>query len=224
MKNKLVLLIVGIVGLYVACQLIADVGATKFVQIGGVVMPAGTFIFAITFTLRDLIHKRLGREWARAAIVIAAGLNLLLSGYLWIMAQLPSPEWFALGSAWDQIFAIVPAIALGSIAAEMVSELTDTEVYHFWRERFPAAPQWSRVLVSNFVSIPIDTLVFSLLAFWLLPPLFGSEAMPLGAALARVASGQMIFKVVVTLVSLPLIYTVKDEQVDLSALVAATGD
>ena len=212
MHRKHVWAIVALIGLYVAAQLIADVAATKFVEIGGVVMQAGTFVLALTFTLRDMVHKRLGKEWARAAIVIAAALNLLLSGYLWVAAQLPAPSFFGLSEAWGSIFALVPAIVLGSIAAELVSELIDTEVYHVWRSRFPDLPQWSRVLASNAVSIPVDSLVFSLLAFVVLPPLFGADTIPLFDALARVASGQVLYKVVVTLVSMPGIYLVKDEK------------
>lgn len=51
------------------------------------------------------------------------------------------------------------------------------------------------------------------------PPLFGAEAMPLGVAITRVASGQILYKAAVTLISLPLIYTVKDKP--LNELVAA---
>lgn len=210
MTKTVIRAIVLLVGTYVMAQAIADIGATKLVQIGGVVMPGGTFIFALTFTLRDMIHKRLGREWARAAIGAAAALNVLLAVYLFFISRLPSPDFFALGDSWNAIFAIVPAITIGSIVAELASELTDTEVYHFWKTRFPRAPQWSRVLASNFVSLPVDTVIFTLLAFVLLPPLFGAEGMPFGQAVARVVSGQILFKAAVTVISLPLIYTVED--------------
>lgn len=210
MSKQTIRAIVLLVGTYVMAQAIADIGATKLVEIGGVVMPGGTFIFALTFTLRDMIHKRLGREWARMTIFAAAGLNVLLAAYLLAISRLPSPDFFALGDAWRAIFAIVPAITIGSIVAELASELTDTEVYHFWKTRFPRAPQWSRVVASNFVSLPVDSIIFTALAFVLLPPLFGAESMPLGQAITRIASGQILYKAAVTLVSLPLIYTVED--------------
>ena len=220
MSKTVIRAIVILIGTYIMAQAIADIGATKLIEIGGVVMPGGTFIFALTFTLRDMIHKRLGREWARMAIFTAAALNVLLAVYMLILSRLPSPDFFALGDSWNAIFAIVPAITIGSIAAELASELTDTEVYHFWKTRFPAAPQWSRVLVSNAVSLPIDSIVFTLLAFVLLPPVFGAEAMPFGAAVTRIASGQILYKAAVTVLSLPLIYTVKDIPIQEAAIAA----
>lgn len=211
MTKRQVWTIVTLIGAYVVCQIIADVAATKFVELRGVVMPAGSIVFALTFTLRDMIHKRLGKEWARAAIVTAAGLNLFLSGYMWLMVKLPAPVWFGLSDAWGNIFALVPAITLGSICAEMLSELTDTEVYHFWKSRFVNLPQWTRVAASNLVSIPLDSLVFSLLAFAILPPLFGSDGMSAWDAITRVTGGQVLYKSAVTLVSLPGIYLVKEK-------------
>jgi len=204
--------VVWLVGGYIVCQMIADVGATKFVEIAGVVMPAGTFVFAVTFTLRDMLHKRLGKEWARTAIVAAAAFNIFLSGYLWLMTTLPSPVWFGLWQEWDSIFSIVPSIALGSIGAEMISELVDTEVYHLWTTRLPNLPQWTRVLASNFLSIPIDSLVFAALSFVLLPLLLGGQSMTLLGAVQNAVSGQIIYKAVVTIVSLPAIYLVSDQR------------
>jgi len=41
-----------IIGLYIACELIADVTAAKPVQLPfGIVVPSAVFIYAITFTL-----------------------------------------------------------------------------------------------------------------------------------------------------------------------------
>jgi len=202
--------IVLLIGGYVLCQAIADVGATKLVDVWGITMPAGTFIFAVTFTLRDLVHKRLGKEWARAAIIAAGLFNIIQAWYLAQMAKLPSPGFFALGDQWNAIFAIVPAITVGSILAEVVSELTDTEVYHLAKTKLEKWPQWTRVLLSNAVSLPLDSLIFSLTAFVLLPPIFGGDALPVGAALS-IGFGQIVFKALVTLVSMPGIYLVKEK-------------
>lgn len=207
MNTKQIWTIVLLVGAYVICQAVADVGATKLIEVGGVVMPAGTLVFALTFTVRDLLHKRLGKEWARAAIVAAGLFNVFQAAYLAIMARLPAPVFFEGGEAWAAIFAIVPAITIGSIAAEVVSELVDTEVYHFVHTK-TALPQWVSVLASNMVSLPLDSFIFGTLAFVLLPVVLGGEALPFGVAMS-IVGGQIVFKAIVTLVSLPTIYIVR---------------
>ncbi len=77
--KKTLFWIVGLIGAYVACQMIADIGASKLISLGSVVIPGGTFVFAFTFTIRDMIHKRLGREWAVAAIWTAGLVNVFMA-------------------------------------------------------------------------------------------------------------------------------------------------
>ena len=48
-----------IISLYIAAQMLADVASLKIVLLAGFSIDAGTFVYPITFTLRDLIHKRL---------------------------------------------------------------------------------------------------------------------------------------------------------------------
>jgi len=50
-----------LIGLYIACELIANVTASKPVQLGGIVVPAAIFIYTITFALIDLINESLGK-------------------------------------------------------------------------------------------------------------------------------------------------------------------
>ena len=49
-----------LVSLYIAAQIISDVASLKIAVLFGLSIDAGTFIYPITFTLRDLVHKRLG--------------------------------------------------------------------------------------------------------------------------------------------------------------------
>lgn len=210
LNRKGIWAVVGLIGLYVTCQLIADVGATKFVSIGSFVLPGGSFIFALTFTVRDMVHKRLGKEWARAAILLAAAFNVLMSVYFWAIARVPAPPFFELGDAWDAIFAIVPSIVIGSILAEVVSEWVDTEVYHVWYLKMidkKGWPQWTSVVASNVVSLPIDSLIFGTFAFTILPLILGGESLPVIDSL-KLVQGQIVWKALVTVVSMPAIYLV----------------
>ena len=108
----------------------------------------------------------------------------------------PQPEFgLVLAPLWRLVFA--------SIIAEVISELTDTEVYSLWKERVTRRHQWSRVLVSNAVSIPLDSLLFSWIAFG---GLF--EA----AVVWSIFFSNTIIKFATTLVSLPAIYLVRDRE------------
>lgn len=208
MSKKHIWMIVALIGLYVAAQLVADVAATRMVELGKFVLPAGTFIFAITFTARDLIHKRLGKTWAIASIWIAAAANVLLSFYLMWVSNLPAPPFATQTEAWTEIFYLVPSITFGSILAELVSELVDTAVFSWWKRMVGGKHDWSWVLVSNAAGLPVDSVVFGLAAFVVLPRIFGTDPLPVMTALS-LAFGQIMFKAIVAVVSMPMIYMVK---------------
>jgi uncharacterized integral membrane protein (TIGR00697 family) len=208
--KKAIYVAVFLVGIYIGAQVIADVAATKMVAMMGIILPAGSIMFALTFTLRDLIHKRLGKDWAIAAIWTAAVVNVASAAYLVWMANMDAPPFYQHTESWSAIFALVPSITVASIIAELTSELVDTAVYHWWYKNLvpKGAWQWTAVVASNFVSLPLDSFIFATLAFVVLPNVFGGEPLPFNIAMGLVV-GQIAWKVAVTIISMPTIYLVR---------------
>lgn len=204
---------------YATFQLMADVAATKLIAIelpvlGFLILPGGTFVFAITFTLRDLIHKQLGLKVARAVVIVSALFNLFTAAYLAWVGTLATPDFYQFDQ-WGAIFAIAPAIALASIFAEITSGLIDTQVYQWaWVK---GLPQWFRVVASNTVAAPIDSIVFTFFAFTLLPLLFGGESRNFAVAL-QLAIGGAVLKWIIGVLSMPLIYLIPEREVGTSLL------
>lgn len=204
---------VAIVSAYIAAQMIADIASLKIGVValplaGALAVDMGTFIYPITFTLRDVVHKTLGKRNAQALIVTAALINLGMVLYLMWAAAVPSDP-AALGSTeFSAVFAPLWRIVVASIVAEVISELTDTEIYHWFVTRVTTRAQWLRVLVSNSVSVPIDNAIFALVAFAPIT-LFGTEGLP-WSVIWEIFLFNLVVKYGVTLISLPLIYIAPD--------------
>lgn len=125
--------------IYVLATLGANYTAAWFIPLpifGQVAV--GTFIFGITFTQRDRLHQA-GRQWVYVTIAIAALANVLMSALL----------------------AVPFRIILASFIAIMLAETADTEIY----QKLLRYPWLLRVAGSNAVSVPLDTLLFTLVAF-----------------------------------------------------------
>ncbi|MBI2917728.1 MAG: queuosine precursor transporter [Chloroflexi bacterium] len=187
-----------LIGLYVAAELIANITASKPVAVGGIVgvVPAAVFIYALTFTLIDLVNERLGKAGAHKVIVAAFAANLLLAGYVKLAVSLPPASFYQGQDAFAQVLGSTPRIVFASLTAYLVASLIDTEVFAWWRARV-GRHRWARVLASNAVSTLVDSAVFITLAF--------SGVMPL----LPLIRGQYIVKMAVTVVSIPLIYLVR---------------
>ena len=192
-----------IISVYIAAQLLSDIGSLKIARIAGFSIDAGTFIYPLTFTIRDLVHKQLGKKVARTVIILAAGINLFMVAFFQFAAWLPQDPSWGLGNEFASILGPVWRIVVASIAAEVISELIDTEVYHFWVTRITRRHQWARVLTSNAVSIPIDSLIFCWMAF--------GFALP-HSVVWSIFFANIIVKGMVTFISLPAIYLVKEKE------------
>jgi len=189
-----------IISLYIAAQLLSDIASLKITMIAGFSMDAGTFIYPLTFTIRDLVHKRLGKQVARTVVILAAGINLFMALFFQFTAWLPQDPSWGLGREFAAVLGPVWRIVIASIVAEVISELLDTEIYHLWQNRITEKYQWMRVLSSNAVSIPVDSLIFCWGAF--------GFALPHDVVWS-IFFANVIVKGAVTIVSLPAIYLVK---------------
>ena len=192
-----------VVAAYIAAQMLSDIASLKIGVVLSLAVDMGTFIYPITFTLRDLVHKILGKRNAQVLVVSAGVINLGMAGYLMWAASVPDDPAWGLGAEFSAILAPVWRIVLASIAAEVLSELADTEIYHWFVRRVTQHYQWLRVLISNGISVPVDNLVFTIGAFgWLLP----------WDVVWEIFIFNLVVKYAITLLSLPLIYLSRQDR------------
>lgn len=196
---------------YIAAQMMADVSSLKIVMVAGLSMDAGTFVYPITFTLRDLVHKTIGIKAARVLIVSAAVINVIMAGLFWFVSQLPADLSVGAQTEFSTVLAPVWRIVFASIIAEVIAELIDTEAYQLWVNRIGERHQWGRVLASNAVSVPLDSALFVIVAF--------VGTMPLSTVVS-IFLANVLVKGITTVVSVPLIYAVPEKRVQL----AGAGD
>ena len=200
-KNSFITTTIVVISLYIAAQIISDISSLKIALVLGFSIDAGTFIYPITFTLRDLVHKRVGKTAARTVIILAGGINLFMAGFLAFSAWLPEDPTWGMGPEFSRILGPIWRIVIASIIAEVFSELADTEIYHLWVTRVTRRFQAMRVLTSNAVSIPLDSIIFCWGAFGGLMP---------AATVWSIFFANLIIKGLMSLVSLPAIYLVRE--------------
>jgi len=125
--------------IYIAATLIANYTANWFIPIPMGQFAVGTLFFGVTFTQRDRVHKW-GKKYVYQMILLAAVLNVAMC----LVLNVPS------------------RIIAASFLAILIAESVDTEIFAALHRR-----SWFvRALSSNAVSIPIDTIIFTLVAFW----------------------------------------------------------
>jgi uncharacterized integral membrane protein (TIGR00697 family) len=188
--------------IYVSAQLLSNIASLQIVLFAGLSFDAGTFIYPITFTLRDLAHKVLGLKGVRVLIITAVAINLFMSLFFWFVSSLQPDAAAGSSEIWGRVLSPVWRITIASVVSQLVSELVDTEVYRIWVDKITRRYQWMRVLVSNSISVPLDSLTFSFMAFY--------GTMPVDSVWG-IFWANVIIKMLITLISLPFIYFVKEK-------------
>lgn len=199
-QAKWISVVVFIIGMYVASQMIANVTSLRIVMVGGLSIDAGTLIYPFTFTIRDLVHRVAGKSAARAAIITAAFMNLMMTGLFQLTAIMPPDMSVGAQETFGEVLSPAWRIVIASIITQIIAELIDTEVYHAWVKKFKETKIWGRVLISNAVSVPIDSVLFVAIAFYGLMPM---------EVLVSIVVANILIKMSVTVFSIPAIYLVK---------------
>jgi queuosine precursor transporter len=99
-------------------------------------------IVGFVFVLRDYVQREIGHKVLLATLL--AGL----------------PVWYFAG----------PGLAIASLTAFVLSEMTDWSVYSFTKR-----PLQNRILLSSLIAVPVDTIAFQYLAGYLTPAAFLTE-------------------------------------------------
>jgi uncharacterized PurR-regulated membrane protein YhhQ (DUF165 family) len=150
-------------GLYVGVVVMAQVGTNKIVDVPltGLTAPGGTFLIGIALSMIEIAHRTAPtrREgFVNAQVMVACGwvASVILAGYLAVLNVMSpdDPLFDRLAGTWR--------IVLASLLAFAVSETIDNSLGTWMRDRVHDA--W-RVVGTNAVSVPLDSIVFLLVAF-----------------------------------------------------------
>lgn len=180
---------------YVAFQVIANILSSKITLLPfiSLAIDGGTIIYPLTFTLRDFVHKTVGKKESRMVVILAAVVNLVMIGLFWIVGKMPSDPSWNFQEAYNAILLPVWRITIGSIIAQIISELIDTEIFSFFYRR---VGDMKAVIMSNTIALFFDSAIFSLIAFW------GTLPLPV---VFQIMAANIIVKFFVSILSSPFI-------------------
>lgn len=194
-KDSLSLVAVYAVVAYAIIAVASDLFANKLLAIGGLTLAGGVILVPFSFTIRDLMHKMIGFKNAKKVVWATAIVNLIIAILLVILDLLPAAipgvqeSWHSLmGASWRVIIA--------SFLAQLGADLIDTYVYELVSRKVKGKA-WLRVFISNLCSTPIDTVLFSFVAFY--------GILPTPVVFATVFS-MVAVKFVLSVLATPLIY------------------
>lgn len=156
-----------VVALLITTYLTSNLMAVKLISVFGItIFDAGTIIFPLAYMLGDVMTEVWGFKTARKVIFLAFFCNIFLVGFTSLGSLLPYPEYMEESAqAYATVFGIVPRILLGSLAAFLVGELSNSYILVLIRKKTGEKHLWIRTIGSSVVGHFLDTVIFVLVAF-----------------------------------------------------------
>lgn len=148
-------------------SIIANIEAVKCVDIFGLALTLGNVMYGTVFLATDILSEIYGGKTARKAVLIGFGATLVFCIVSQItLLYVPNSSDYASG-AMQTVFSIMPRMTVASMIAYLISNALDTFLYDAIRKRFPADRfLWIRNNGSTLTSQLVDSVIFTLLAFW----------------------------------------------------------
>ncbi|WP_084019899.1 queuosine precursor transporter [Vulcanisaeta thermophila] len=168
---------------YVTLLVISEYVAVKLMNIGFAVIPAGTATYSSTVASLDILALKYGRRVARTVVWSAAALLIIVFMVNELVIYAPTPP-FAQSMQYvvETAFGTSARIAIASVTAFLVAETLDVYLVTKW----PWLGVIRRVAISDPISMAVDSLVFTPIAFLGIYPLTAVMSIALGQIMAKV--------------------------------------
>ncbi len=164
----------GKLGLYIwipIATILANIQVLKMVDLFSIGVTLGNITYASSFLATDILSENYGEKSAKKAVCIGF-FSLAATIIIMQIALMFKPNAFDfIQESLQNIFAILPRIALASLIAYGISQFHDVWAYKLWKNLFPGIGfLWLRNNASTMVSQLLDSVIFTFIAFWGLLP------------------------------------------------------
>ena len=151
---------------------LANIEVLILIKAFGMEQTLGNVLFAVTFLITDILSECEGKKEANKAVMLGvfSSLFFLALSQSWLLYT-PSEGDFAM-PAIRTIFSNTPRMIAASLTVYAISQFFDVWLYHKWwdftAKRFGDKRRflWLRNNGSTLVSQIVNTLFFTLFAFW----------------------------------------------------------
>lgn len=185
--------------IYSACLIASNLVAAKVVSLAGLIFPAATLFFPLTYIFDDVLTEVYGFKVSRRIIWLGLLANCIVTLGTLLAVALPSASFWQEQAAFHTVFISSARIFVASSIAYLSGEFINSIILAKLKVATAGKHLWLRVIASTGVGVGIDTSLFCLIGFW--------GTMP-AAALGHMILAFYLFKFSYEIIALPITYRV----------------
>ena len=184
---------------FVALLVISNVGATKLITVGPLILDGGAFLFPLVYITGDVLSEVYGFAAARRTIFIGFAMAILSALTFWAVQSSPSAPGWDHQQAFVDILGFVPRIVFASVCGFLMGQILNSYVLVAIKKRTQEGKLWFRLIGSTVVGEFADTLIFCTIAFY---------GILTGADFVNYVVVGYVYKTLLEVVLLPITYRV----------------
>ncbi len=145
---------------------VSNIIAVKIVEVWDRQFDAATLLFPLTYLIGDVLTEVYGYRQARFVIWVGFLANLVAVGAIQLAIHLPVADFWAENQeAYETVLGTTWRLFLGSLAAYLVGEFTNSFILAKMKVATRGRWLWSRTITSTIVGEGLDSVIFSAIAF-----------------------------------------------------------
>lgn len=192
-------------GIFLTSLVVGNIiGTTKFVDVLGLIVPAGVLAYPFTFLATDLICELYGKKKAQTLVWVGFLMNLFLLALMSLGHILPDVAGISgAASTFERVYQFMVGNVIGSMIAYLIAQTVDVHLFHFWKKLTKGKHLWLRNNASTTLSQLIDTI--SILSILYLANNLGPNINSV-SSLIQLIFASYLFKFFFALLDTPLFY------------------
>ena len=193
-ESRFVLLL----ALFLCVMSFVNIVAVKIVALGPFTLSFGSYLYAFTFPVTDVVSETLGKR--RAQQVVWLGFFCYIFSTIVVAISIlhpPAEFWVEKDLAYRSLLGIVPRITIAGIFAYLIGQVHDVWAFHFWKRITSGKYLWLRNNFSTGSSQLIDSFIFYTIAF--------GGTVPTGILFKLIISAYLI-KLCIAILDTPIVY------------------
>lgn len=146
--------------------IVCNIQVLVTVDLFGLVATLGNILYASIFLGTDILHEVYGAKAARRGVWIGFFMLLWANVAMQFALQFEPVGDAGIFLALQQVFELFPRVTVASLTAYLLSQHHDIWSFSLWKKATQGRHLWLRNNASTIVSQFIDSIVFTLIAFY----------------------------------------------------------
>lgn len=186
-----------LIALIAVMAVMMNIFAIKGMYLFGMAVTGGNVLYASIFLATDLLNEHYDKKIAKKAVMIGFFGSIFFLIATQIILKFVPADYDIAQSAFETLFTLAPRIVIGSMIAYLISQNLDVWTFDKIKKITNGKHLWLRNNASTWTSQLVDSIIFSVIAFAGIYPLF------------ELILFTYIIKIVVAAMDTPFIYLSK---------------